>query len=338
MLRLFQTIFGKDSVSAPHYPDELITRAVERAVDGTDPRLRALPGYQRRLRPAVIGAIDYVVALVDGMIAPVALTRANYATDPRLPAIFASVEHMREVLAHDPALSGFMRQRGAAAAPSVYALMVMDKQERKVFGMDLRGEVLQREVAQVSVSFANHRLLDPVTDETELRLLLKRRTFDALLALALARITQRKELRAGLKRQRDLLRRKLKLLAAGQWGFEAGVPSASADPAAVEAKLADIEEQLRALRPDTETLAAHLDIVADVLATASAQIRGARVPHVVDRMGIKHVRPARADLAFELGELRASDGSIVYVLPVSVVPKELPPPVDFLAEAERYLH
>ena len=59
MLRIFYSIFGGDE-EAGRYPDTLIKAAIERAVDGTDPWLRGLSGYPRKLRPAVLHAIDHV--------------------------------------------------------------------------------------------------------------------------------------------------------------------------------------------------------------------------------------------------------------------------------------
>jgi hypothetical protein len=52
MLHLFQFIFGAGPDAAAPYPEELIDRAIERAVNGTDPRLRALPGYGKKLHDA----------------------------------------------------------------------------------------------------------------------------------------------------------------------------------------------------------------------------------------------------------------------------------------------
>ena len=78
MLQLFQSIFGAGPQDEP-YPDELISRAIERAVDGTDPRLRALPGYRKKLRAAVIHAIGHVVGLVDSLPVPLELSRAGFS-------------------------------------------------------------------------------------------------------------------------------------------------------------------------------------------------------------------------------------------------------------------
>lgn len=52
MLKLFQSIFGGSDGHGRH-PESLIEMAIERAVDGTYPRLRAAPGYRKRLRLVV---------------------------------------------------------------------------------------------------------------------------------------------------------------------------------------------------------------------------------------------------------------------------------------------
>ena len=70
MLKLFQSMFRPGADKLGTYPEDLIERAVERAVDGTDRRLRAVSGYKKSLRPAVIRAIDHVVALVDALPPP----------------------------------------------------------------------------------------------------------------------------------------------------------------------------------------------------------------------------------------------------------------------------
>ena len=70
MLKLFQSIFRPGADKLGTYPEDLVERAIERAVDGTDGRLRALPRYKKSLRPAIIHALDHVVALVDSFPRP----------------------------------------------------------------------------------------------------------------------------------------------------------------------------------------------------------------------------------------------------------------------------
>ncbi|MGW8313582.1 MAG: hypothetical protein ACWGOL_10160, partial [Desulfuromonadales bacterium] len=190
MLNLFHSIF-KSTEQAEGYPKDLVEAAIERAVDGTDPSLHAISGYRRKLRPSVLAAIDHVVTLVDGLAPPRLATRDSYSHDPLLQAMFLSSEQMIRVL--HTLLSAQPTVRGEACA-----LLVMDMQQRGIFGADLQGSTVVRDVPQVTVSFANHRLLDPSSEEDETRHLLKRRAFDHLLKMALRRMVATGEIRKDL--------------------------------------------------------------------------------------------------------------------------------------------
>jgi len=63
MFKLFQKIFYVSPASEKQYPDWLIEKATERAVDGLGSRLRLLSGYKNNLRLSIICAIDHVVNL-----------------------------------------------------------------------------------------------------------------------------------------------------------------------------------------------------------------------------------------------------------------------------------
>src|SRR5512145_1211 len=114
MLRLFHSIFGGDDESE-RYPEALVRTATERAVDGTDPWLRGLTAYQRKLRPAILHAIDHVVSMVDNNLAPpLELSHESYSQDPQLQLFFISTEQMHNVLRCDPALTAFRQEPGRA--------------------------------------------------------------------------------------------------------------------------------------------------------------------------------------------------------------------------------
>src|SRR5512139_1930947 len=137
MLKLFQSIFGGGEKQGA-YPESLIEMATERAVDGTDPRLRVLPGYRKRLRAPVIHAIDHVVALVDSLPAPLAAGSAEYGGDPRLGALFASAEHMREAFAKCNALKEY-RESHANSGERIIVLLLAERSEKHVLGVELSG-------------------------------------------------------------------------------------------------------------------------------------------------------------------------------------------------------
>ena len=333
MLKLFQSIFGGGEERG-RYPESLIEAAIERAVDGTDPRLRALSGYRKRLREPVIHAADHVIAIVDNLPVPLPVSSGDYSGDPRLTALFASAEHMREVFGSDAVLSEFRDRH--PSDEKVTALLLAERVEKNVLGMELDGEMLKREVAQVAVNFRNQRLVDPDVSEAEMRRQLKRRAFDHLLSLALLRITEVQGERAGLSRQRDLLRRKLTALQHGGWDFEDTGADRPA-PAALQAELDDIEGQLTGLGVDDRALSAHLDIVAGLLAEAERHFWAEDIVLYLDRMNIQRDDQNASARQIRFQELHNARGRRLVMLLIAIDPGELPQRLDVITAAERYL-
>ena len=340
MLKLFQSIFRPGADKLGSYPEDLIERAIERAVDGTDRRLRALTGYKKRLRPAVIHAIDHVVGLVDNLPPPLELDGRNYGNDAELNAYFASVDHMNEMLSRDAEMRAWQKSPGSAAAERVFAMLNMELHERNVLGVALEGNELRHDVAQVTVSFSKHRMVDPTSVEDDTRRLLKRRAFDHLLTLALGGIAGAHGERGDLQHERDLLRSKLAALAAGHWGFGNDTDDEAAgevppDPRELEQRIKNIDAQLSSL--STGLLQSHLDVLVEVLSTAQQNLHGESSTLSIDRQGVKQSQPGAQATPITLTTLRNSAGRSLVVRLTSIARADLPPPPDFLREAQRFL-
>jgi hypothetical protein len=334
-VKLFQSIFGgREAVG--RYPETLIERAIERAVDGTDSRLRLVPGYRKRLREPVIQAIDHVVALVDGIPATVAAGPGSYRNDVRLAALFASAGEMQQVFARDRALSEYLSGGEGLGAERVTALLMARREEKHIFGMDLVGDQVRREVAQVTVSFSGHHLLEPRIAEEECRRFLKRRAFDHLLALALAQIAESRVERADLTRQRDLLQRKLRTMKRGTLSFDQPDPG-EPDAAGLQAELDAVTRQLEALGADADVLRAHLEVVAERLGAAERQVWSGDLNLCLGPMNIQHEPGDPSGRTIVLHELQNARGERGVVLSVAIAPRDLPRREDFVSAAERYL-
>lgn len=284
-MRLFQSIFGSETTPG-NYPESLVKAAIERAVDGTDPWIRAVSGYKKKLRPAVVQAIDYVVALVDGMASPIVVEPGIYGSDTRLHTFFISNTDMQKILASDRNLANFQRVQ-AAALPRVFALLAMEKKEKIILGAELSGDIVLRDVPQIAVSFEAHRLIDPAATEAETRRQVKRRAYDHLLKLALRRITIMKTERDNLERYRALLQSKHDLLEREGWGFDKSSAAEHLDVVGVEDLLGRIETQMLDLGGDDHMLEVYLGIVADVLSRPDEHLWARKETLIVDRMGIK---------------------------------------------------
>lgn len=336
MLKVFQSIFGARPAVAHQYERSLIDAAIDRAIDATDPRVRSLSGHRRKLEPAVVTAIDHVVALADAMPARVEASQRGYGEDNRLAAFFASAERMAQVFGADRALIEFLQGPSGTGADPVVALLAMDRTEKKVLGMAVEGDRVQQEVAQIQVSFDKHRLLDPSATEEEHRRLVLRRAFDQLLTMALARISIAGGEREALAAEQSVLRAKLRALQSAGMGFAQERGDGQDDAATMEAKLADVEKKLAAAGSGAGTLPMHLDLLVDTLEKAHEQLRIETVPLLVDRLGIKQAKPGGTTVELQLTEVRNAAGQAIIVLPVAI-PRGQIQKRDVMADIRREL-
>jgi hypothetical protein len=328
MFKLLQSLFGTQSDKGGDYPDSLVEAVTERALDGTDARLRMLSGYRKRLREPVLATIDHVVRLVDALPAPVGADAEGYRTDTGLRAMFASLERLHEVLGKDPALAG------ASVATPLTAALVARISEKRVFGMDLENDQLKRDVQQLVVSFDEHRLLDPDAAELEVRRSLKRRAFDHMLAQVLETLEQRRETRRELGAQQVLLNRKRQALAEAGWSFEAGAKKT--DPAELERRLAEIESQLTALGSEDKTLETHLGMLCEALAAPAKLLRLEARTLLLDQRNVLREKPDDTTREVGVHELHDGRGARIALRLLAIDPAQLPR-TDFFKAASRYL-
>lgn len=321
MLRLLHSIFGQSDKEGG-YPESLVKNAIERAVDGTDPWLRAVSGYKKKLRPAVLRAIDHVVALVDSLPPPIAASLECYGEDPRLKAFFISKAEMRQVFGSDRNLLDFLRKTDGGL-PQVIALLFMEKKENMILGAELSGDIVMRDVPQMTVSFESHRLIEPSGDEGETRFRLKRRAFDYLISVALKRITSSKVERKDLERHRALLQAKLGLLHRGGWGFAEAGSAESPDIQGLEEMLGQVEAQLLELGGDDDVLEAYLNILTAVLGRPEEHLYSKKETLIIDRMGIKRGMASSNVPELTLDELCDAEGRCRVVSLVALPGEEL---------------
>ncbi len=305
MLNLFRSIF-RGTEETGRYPESLVREAIERAVDGTDPWLRGLSGYRRKLRPAVLSAIDHAVALVDGLAPPRPATVEDYDGNPLLQAIFLSSEQMRQVL-HDQLASQHVEGNVTCA------MLAVEMEMRSILGVDLVGDMLVRDVPQVTVSFSNHRLLDPTGSEAETRRLLKRRAFDHLLSIALKRMVAVKDIRKGLNDRQTLLQTKLYALQSGRWGFDSSESQQPESIAALETQLAEIEVQLLRVGKDDRAIEVALELLIDVLGLSQKHLWMSRETLAVDRMKIRRITPSSEAPKLDLEHIYNAEGRNIVV-------------------------
>jgi hypothetical protein len=220
----------------------------------------------------------------------------------------------------------------------------MALKEQRVFGMALLGGVVQRDVAQTSVSFSDHRARICGGDESRLRRVAGVAVYEYLLGQALSEIGEERVERQELQASRSLIRARLRLLqqhGPGLGSVFGEAPAAPSEQASLQTQLLENERQLETKGGSESVLEAELECLKTVLDNPQCylhveprHLRLSKMNVVLDEASPEPA--AKVDFCFA-----ALNGSPpmgrAFVL-ARVARSEVPPPraINF-ADASRYL-
>jgi len=148
-----------------HDPDPVLDVAVERAVYRVEPRLKQLRSYPGRYRFSVQRVLARVRQLSAEVPGPVTLDAEHYIRDPFIHSMFAAPEDIGRLFSTQ-AMRAYVAEHGG---DELYALLSMRRVEKSVFGLDMAGEAVRRDVAQRTVHFTDLQLIGPAPTEKEAR-------------------------------------------------------------------------------------------------------------------------------------------------------------------------
>jgi hypothetical protein len=170
-------------------PDWL--HAIDRAVLAVEPHLKELHGYPDAYRKPVATALEYARRLALSVPGPIAVNPDSFARDAYVHAIFPSVDIISEAFRSSRTMQDYLREDPKPV--EVYALMGMRRLEKSMLGMELSGQVLQRDVPQCVVYFTGHTLETPAPSESGARAQIAWRFFDSLVGQVVKRLASRKQ-------------------------------------------------------------------------------------------------------------------------------------------------
>ncbi|GMQ88703.1 MAG: hypothetical protein BMS9Abin09_0136 [Gammaproteobacteria bacterium] len=311
--------------------------AIEHVVDEIDPRIRALGGYRKKLKPCVERTLAYCSDLVTRIPGSVEVNSKSWGRDPMVKAFFSGAEELRRVFSRSKEVRDFFDQHPAAG--HCYALLSMECSERTVLGMAMRGEVLKRDVKQTSVSFTDHRVVKPSLSEPELRKNLEQRAFDNLIGYALERITELVAAQHSLQEKRHLLEMQLKVAhlksksLASLMGDEG---NGTINTEALREQEAHTGQALEQAHARLKTLDDYIDRIAEVLGNPQTHLRLHRISMRLNEMNIKlDEHSADSGRVLELSEASLGE-HLKRILLIARFPRDdLLPKPDFLVEAPR---
>lgn len=236
--------------------DAHLRQLIDRAAQAADPRIRQLPGYEKKLASSVAHAYDYCERVAFAVPGPFYVSRSRFASDPLIHALFASADEIATMFASSQALRDHLAAHPLVPNGVIFALLGMRRSVNAGFGARLAGEIVKRDEPQRTLNFSDHTLAEPSSDLDSLHQRLAETFFDGLLkgfaeqieAKRQALFAQREELaleKAMLRGQSDPARdQKLAQLQAEiTRAGEALMPAALIGE--LEAMLAHPEERLR---------------------------------------------------------------------------------------------
>lgn len=265
-------------------------RDVESVIDGIEPRMRLVRGYQKKLLPAVLTARAYIESMVEQIPGPLDITPKVFVSDPYVNAFFATPQEVREVFSRSAELQAFFQQPPNADVDTACALLCMVEKEKNVLGMDLAHGVIRRDVSQTVVNFSEHKVLSPAATESEAREGLKNCIFSALLSHALQHIAGLKAHKQELQDQRRILYGRLRARQAYSNGLTTLLSVAPGDQGEtrdIEEKLALAEAKLKLMPATHDAPREYLREVRAILEQPQAFIQLRRVSFQLTKLGIK---------------------------------------------------
>jgi len=327
--------------AASECDEAALDQALERVVAGTNPRIRAVKGYRSRLIPLMAHALDYSMRVAESIPGPLACNRRAWAQDPVVNAIFAGVDQLGRSFSESRELQALFV--GNPDLSEAFALLSMQRKEAHTFGSEVAGDVLQRDVPQVTVRFSEHRVDLPSATEQELRAKLQLRAFDVLVCRAAQRISDHEanlrelETRLGkLKIQQNLLEEQ-----SGGAGSETPATEMAAQQAAretLDARVVEAERALESARAQFYSLEDAIEVIAEVFQEPERYVELVQNCAFLDRLNVRTSGETGAQgqevCVSEIGLCREGGRAVV----IARFPQaEIRPEGLGLEEAERFL-
>lgn len=318
-----------------------VSEAIEMVVEATNPKIRLLSNYKTNLRPSVKQALGYANAQLAQIPGPVEFNRKAFAMNPLVHAVFGSADSMQRAFSLNRPLVEFFARPENVNVTECFALLGMEKREKRVLGSEMKGDIMVREVQQVVVSFENHQLLAPSRSEQELRNQLQNRVLDHLGGCALGNIEALRSQKNELEEQYRRLQVKLNMVQKRRQGFEALVKSGNSEEQQVQhlqQQLTETGKEFQETSDRIGTLDDQIAYIGRVLSQPQEYFQVLPASMKLDKMGIR-VKDESTEPAdkIELAEVQLGKSLHVFGVAVRYPRSEMIPREAYLTEARAYL-
>jgi len=271
-----------------HITVNVLNEAIDRVVDGIEPKMRYFPGYKKILNKGVSTSLAYISDLVETIPEAILISNKTFTKDPKVNAYFATLEDIRDIFGGSDELRSFFAAAENVNQQEAYALLCMNKSEKTVLGMDLKKDMILREVMQTALNLSEHKILSPATSEIEVRKGIKLCIFDGLITHSLQKIIELKEQKKGLEIQRSILKSRLKTRQSQGGGLSKLLSGASEATLSIdiEQQISDTDKKLQKLPASWEAPEYYLEVIKNILIQPENFIRIKVDTFNINKMGI----------------------------------------------------
>jgi hypothetical protein len=183
------------SLSNHTYDDKRQTaedrQIVERFVDASNSKMRAVHNYSNKLRGHVQALYKHVLLIADQIPPPIGLNRDAFATDPLINTLFVLSKDIDKLFDTDSDANVYLRANNKYQVPVLHALLTVNKSEKPILGMGMQGDMVIHDIPQQAVNFSSHKIHAPCADSAELSTALKNYLFGRVVALIKQEMTSR---------------------------------------------------------------------------------------------------------------------------------------------------
>jgi len=262
--------------------------AIERVVDGIEPKMRYFPGYKKILKNSVATSLAYISNLVDTIPGPLIINSKTFTTDPQVKSYFSTVDNIQTIFSNSMELREFFVAADNSKQDEAYALLCMEETEKTVLGMELSDGIIQREVLQTALSFSDHKILSPATNEDDVRKGIKQCIFDGLITHALQQILEIKQQIHDLDIQRSKLNSRLKKRQSQGGGLSSLLASATDTKLSgdIEQQISETEKKRQALPASWNAPRYFLEVIKNTLEQPENFLRTKEKSFNITKMGI----------------------------------------------------
>lgn len=246
-----------------------LTEAIDQVIEGVDPKLRLVPGYQNKLERSVTDSLKHISSVVDQVPGPINISRKTFTSNPEVRAYFSTPDDLQDTFSCGTELKTFFDLQENSDADACCALLCADKKEIKSFGSALKGDVIHRDVPQTSISFFDYKILSPAINENEVRKGIKKCIFDGLVTHALQHIASIRIERSDLTHRHRILHAKLRTRQSQGNGLSKLLAEAhfdSEESFKLETELKETQTRLEKMTGDKDILTFYLEEIIKILA------------------------------------------------------------------------